>query len=68
MNFFKCLTLLHIMHEEWVDVSTFDRKGIRGYKNGRGKSSVRIYETFIITAEKKIKQDAAKIKLQTSEL
>lgn len=27
-----------------------------------GESDVRIYETSIITAEKKIKQDAAKIK------
>lgn len=29
---------------------------------GGGESDVRIYETSIITAEKKIKQDAAKIK------
>lgn len=56
------------MYEEWADASTFDTKGIKGYENGRGKSNVRIYETFIITAEKKIKQDAAKIKLQASEL
>lgn len=38
------------LYEEWVDASTFD---IKGYENGRGKSTLRIYETCIITAGKK---------------
>lgn len=60
---FKMFSLLH--YYVWRVSGCFNiwYKRHKRVWSGRGKTNVRIYETFIITAEKNIKQDAAKIKL-----
>lgn len=56
------------MYEEWLSTLNIPYKMQNKAWKWEWKSNVRIYETFIITAQKKIKQDTAKIKLQASEL